>query len=77
MTTEELKDKLKIIQKTKCETGILELKSAHFDCPKRLYDTLSSFSNQDDGESRQYAERCRNITCHNRNFWMKEGVLLR
>ena len=49
MTTEELKDKLKIIQKTKCETGILELKSAHFDCPKRLYDTLSSFSNQDEG----------------------------
>lgn len=36
MTTEELKDKLKIIQKTKCETGILELKSAHFDCPKQI-----------------------------------------
>ena len=49
MTTEELKEKLKMIQKTKCETGMLELKSAHFDCPKRLYDTLSSFSNQDEG----------------------------
>ena len=48
MTTEELKDKLKLIQKTKCETGILELKSAHIDCTKRLYDTLSRFSNQDE-----------------------------
>ena len=27
-------------------------------------------------ESRQFAERCRNITCHNRNFWMREGALL-
>ncbi|WP_243417163.1 ATP-binding protein [Pseudoflavonifractor phocaeensis] len=27
----------------------MELKSAHVDCPKRLYDTLSSFSNQDSG----------------------------
>ena len=64
MTEEELKDKLKIIQKTKCETGTLELKSAHLGCPKRLYDTLSSFSNQDGGgtlifgvdEQQDYAE---------------------
>lgn len=27
----------------------MELKNAHVDCPKRLYDTLSSFSNQDSG----------------------------
>ena len=70
MTTKELLEKLELIQKLKCE-------SANQGCPRHLYDSLSSFSNQDDGESRQYAERCRNITCHNRNFWMKEGVLLR
>ncbi|HIS06168.1 MAG TPA: ATP-binding protein, partial [Candidatus Choladocola avistercoris] len=31
------------------ESQFLELKSAGKGCPKRLYDTLSSFSNQDDG----------------------------
>ena len=49
MTTEELKEKLEIIQKMKCETQTLELKSAQQGCPKRLYDSLSSFSNQDEG----------------------------
>ena len=49
MTGEELKDLLKTIQRTKCETQTLELKSASVDCPKKLFDTLSSFSNQDDG----------------------------
>lgn len=49
MTTEELIDKLKEIQKNKCETQTLEVKSAEQGCPKRLYDTLSSFSNQDEG----------------------------
>ena len=49
MTTEELLEKLDFIQKMKCETQTLELKSAHEGCPKRLYDSLSSFSNQDEG----------------------------
>lgn len=49
MTTEELLEKLKKIQKMKCETQILELKAAEKGCPKRLYDSLSSFSNQDEG----------------------------
>ena len=49
MTGEELKDLLKTIQRTKSETQTLELKSANVDCPKKLFDTLSSFSNQDDG----------------------------
>lgn len=49
MTTDELKELLEIIQKNKCETQTLELKSAFTDCPKKLFDTLSSFSNQDDG----------------------------
>lgn len=64
MTTEELIEKLEIIQKMKCETQTLELKSAQYGCPKRLYDSLSSFSNQDDGgiiifgidESQNYKE---------------------
>ena len=33
----------------KCETQNLELKAAERGCPRRLYDSLSSFSNQDDG----------------------------
>ena len=49
MTTEELIEKLDLIQKLKCETPTLEIKSAEQGCPKHLYDTLSSFSNQDDG----------------------------
>ena len=49
MTTEELIEKLELIQKLKCETPTLEIKSAEKGCPKHLYDSLSSFSNQDDG----------------------------
>ena len=49
MITEELVEKLELIQKIKCETQTLELKSAEHGCPKRLYDSLSSFSNQDEG----------------------------
>ena len=64
MTPEELKEQLDKIQKIKCETQNLELKSAEHDCPKRLFDTLSSFSNQDEGgiiifgidESQDYKE---------------------
>jgi len=64
MTTEELIEKLELIQKLKCETSTLEIKSAEQGCPKHLYDTLSSFSNQDDGgiivfgvdESQNYKE---------------------
>lgn len=43
MTSEELIEKLKYIQKYKCETSTLELKSAEKGCPTHLYDTLSSF----------------------------------
>lgn len=49
MTSEEFYELLNQIKKIKCETQTLELKSAGGGCPKRLYDTLSSFSNQDDG----------------------------
>ena len=49
MLAEEL---LELVNKTvrqKSEGQTLEVKAAHVDCPKRLYDTLSSFSNQDSG----------------------------
>ena len=49
MTSEELYEKLNEIQKMKCESQVVELKSAAKGCPTRLYDTLSSFSNQDEG----------------------------
>ncbi len=49
MTGEELLNLLQEIQVTRCETQTLEIKATEKGCPKRLYDTLSSFSNQDDG----------------------------
>ncbi|SDB28873.1 ATP-dependent DNA helicase RecG [Pseudobutyrivibrio sp. YE44] len=49
MTKEEFIDLLNEIKSLKCENRILELKAAREGCPKKLYDTLSSFSNQDDG----------------------------
>ena len=51
MTEEELIGKLEMIQRMKSESNILELKSAEKGCPQHLYDSLSSFSNQDEGES--------------------------
>ena len=45
----ELLELARNICKQKAETQTVEIKSAHVDCPKRLYDTLSSFSNQDAG----------------------------
>jgi len=49
MTADELIEKLEMVQKMKSETNILELKSAEKGCPQHLYDSLSSFSNQDEG----------------------------
>ncbi len=49
MTNEELLEILNEIRNSKCENRTLEIKAASSGCPKRLYDTLSSFSNQDDG----------------------------
>ena len=37
------------VQRMKAEGPDLELKSAEKGCPRKLYDTLSSFSNQDEG----------------------------
>ena len=45
----ELEALINHVQVLKAETQTLELKAAAQGCPTRLYDTLSSFSNQDEG----------------------------
>lgn len=49
MQTKELIELVKKIKELKSESQTIELKAAEFGCPKKFYDTLSSFSNQDDG----------------------------
>lgn len=49
MLEEELIKLAKNIKKIKAEGQNIEVKTANMGCPKRLYDTLSSFSNQDNG----------------------------
>ena len=49
MLNEELISLAETACRMKTETQRLEVKAAHGGCPKRLYDTLSSFSNQDGG----------------------------
>lgn len=49
MLSEELIELVKTTMHLKAETQTLEVKAAQKGCPKRLYDTLSSFSNQDGG----------------------------
>lgn len=49
MQAEELRSKVEEIRRQKTEKQNVELKAAALGCPSRLYDTLSSFSNQDNG----------------------------
>ena len=49
MLTEDLIELANRISKQKAESQTLEVKAAHGGCPRRLYDTLSAFSNQDSG----------------------------
>ena len=49
MQADELKKIVLNIKHLKTETQTIELKSALKGCPTRLFDTLSSFSNQDNG----------------------------
>lgn len=49
MQSEALKKLVMDIQKLKSESQTIELKAAEYGCPTRLFDTLSSFSNQDEG----------------------------
>ena len=49
MQTEELVKLVLDTKKLKTETQTIELKSANQGCPTKLFDSLSSFSNQDEG----------------------------
>lgn len=49
MQAETLKKLINDVITKKAETQTIEIKSAEHGCPTRLFDTLSSFSNQDDG----------------------------
>lgn len=49
MQVEQLCEVIKEICEMKTETQTIELKVATLGCPTRLFDTLSSFSNQDEG----------------------------
>lgn len=49
MQAEDLKKLVTNIHKIKCESQNMEVKAAEKGCPTRLFDTLSSFSNQDEG----------------------------
>ncbi len=49
MQKEELLDIVKQLQKYQCEMQTIEVKAAYTGCPTKLYDSLSSFSNQDGG----------------------------
>lgn len=49
MIESDLKDLIRKVQSIKTETQNIELKSAKIGTPKKLFDTLSSFSNQDEG----------------------------
>lgn len=52
MLVDELLELAQRIIRTKSEEQTVEVKAAAQGCPKRLYDTLSSFSNQDTGGTR-------------------------
>ena len=49
MQAEALRKIVLDIKNLKAETQTIELKAAMKGCPTRLFDTLSSFSNQDEG----------------------------
>ncbi len=49
MVEKELLDLIHSIQFRGCEEQITEVKAAHYGCPEKLYDTISSFSNQSSG----------------------------
>ena len=49
MTEKELLDLIDQIQTRQCEAQITEVKAARMGCPEKLYDTISSFSNQSSG----------------------------
>lgn len=49
MLPADLKDLIEYVLNIQSETVGIEVKAAHLECPRKLYDTLSSFSNRDEG----------------------------
>jgi ATP-dependent DNA helicase RecG len=49
MVEKELHDLIQHIQTRGCEGQTTEVKAAHLGCPEKLYDTISAFSNQNNG----------------------------
>ncbi len=49
MVEKELHDFIMSIQQRGCEEQTTEVKAARYGCPEKLYDTISSFSNQNSG----------------------------
>lgn len=49
MVEQELRELIEEIIKRGCEEQTTEVKAAHKGCPEKLYDTISSFSNQNSG----------------------------
>ena len=45
----DIESLVKQVIEDKHESQVIEIKAAKQGCPEKLYDTLSSFSNQDDG----------------------------
>lgn len=49
MVEQELREFIQTVQVRGCEEQTTEVKAAHLGCPEKLYDTISSFSNQNSG----------------------------
>lgn len=49
MIEDELHELIEKVRRRGCEWQTTEVKAAHRGCPERLYDTISAFSNQNDG----------------------------
>ena len=65
MQAEELLQLVNKVKHYQCEFQTIEIKSAGKGCPTRLYDSLSSFSNQDSGgiilfglDEKEHFNRC-------------------
>ena len=59
MQVDDLYNLIEKVLKEKHESQTIELKAARRGRPEKLYDTLSSFSNQDEGGVIIFGIRCR------------------
>ena len=58
MPASELLKFVKTVCRQKAKGQSVEVKSAHVDGPRQLYDTLSSFSSQDSGDIKTKRSQC-------------------